>query len=67
MSQGLTGKRVMVTGGGGFLGQAVVRRIDRGCGKTFVPRSRDYDLRISRVSIARSWISIPTSSSISRP
>ncbi len=36
----------MVTGGGGFLGQAVVRRIKSGdAAETFVPRSRDYDLR----------------------
>jgi GDP-L-fucose synthase len=36
----------MVTGGGGFLGQAVVRRLAAG-GATdlFVPRSREYDLR----------------------
>jgi GDP-L-fucose synthase len=36
----------MVTGGGGFLGQAVVRRLEAG-GATdlFVPRSRNYDLR----------------------
>jgi GDP-L-fucose synthase len=36
----------MVTGGGGFLGQAVVRRLEAG-GATdiFVPRSREYDLR----------------------
>ncbi len=40
------GRRVMVTGGGGFLGSAVVRRL-RAAGATeiFVPRSRDYDLR----------------------
>ena len=40
------GRRVMVTGGGGFLGQAVVQRL-RAAGATeiFVPRSRDYDLR----------------------
>jgi GDP-L-fucose synthase len=43
----------MVTGGGGFLGQAVVRRL-RAAGATevFVPRSRDYDLR-TREGIAR--------------
>ena len=44
--QPLAGKRVMVTGGGGFLGQAVVARLERaGVTDIFVPRSRDYDLR----------------------
>ena len=39
-------RRVMVTGGGGFLGTAVVRRLEAaGATKIFVPRSRDYDLR----------------------
>jgi GDP-L-fucose synthase len=38
--------RVMVTGGGGFLGQAVVGRLRAaGADEIFVPRSRDYDLR----------------------
>ena len=42
----LAGRRVMVTGGGGFLGQAVVRRLERaGATEIFVPRSSDYDLR----------------------
>ncbi|MBI2775687.1 MAG: GDP-L-fucose synthase [Chloroflexi bacterium] len=36
----------MVTGGGGFLGSAVVRRLaEAGATEVFVPRSRDYDLR----------------------
>jgi GDP-L-fucose synthase len=40
------GRRVMVTGGGGFLGSAVVKRLeDGGATNMFVPRSRDYDLR----------------------
>ncbi len=39
-------KRVVVTGGGGFLGSAVVDTLaKRGCHAPFVPRSRDYDLR----------------------
>ena len=42
----LAGRRVMVTGGGGFLGQAVVRRLDEADpSEVFVPRSSDYDLR----------------------
>jgi GDP-L-fucose synthase len=40
------GRRVMVTGGGGFLGKAVVRRLEAdGARDIFVPRSREYDLR----------------------
>jgi GDP-L-fucose synthase len=36
----------MVTGGGGFLGGAVVRRLEAGgADQIFVPRSKDYDLR----------------------
>jgi GDP-L-fucose synthase len=39
-------RRVMVTGGGGFLGTAVVGRLRAGGARAvFVPRSRDYDLR----------------------
>jgi GDP-L-fucose synthase len=40
------GRRVMVTGGAGFLGSALVRRLEAaGATEIFVPRSRDYDLR----------------------
>jgi GDP-L-fucose synthase len=36
----------MVTGGGGFLGKAVVKRLESaGADEIFVPRSADYDLR----------------------
>ena len=36
----------MVTGGGGFLGKAVVHRLKAaGADRVFVPRSREYDLR----------------------
>lgn len=39
-------RRVMVTGGGGFLGRQVVATLhDRGAQEIFVPRSAEYDLR----------------------
>src|SRR5438445_3645412 len=38
-------KRVVVTGGAGFLGSFVVEKLgERGCGEVFVPRSKDYNL-----------------------
>ena len=41
-----TTRRVMVTGGAGFLGVWVVQRLrQRGCQSILVPRSKDYDLR----------------------
>jgi GDP-L-fucose synthase len=45
MSNYFTDKRVVVTGGAGFLGSFVVERLRAfGCKQVFVPRSREYDL-----------------------
>ncbi len=42
----LQDKRVVVTGGAGFLGSFVTERLrERGCKEVFVPRFKDYDLR----------------------
>jgi GDP-L-fucose synthase len=38
-------KRVLITGGAGFLGSFVVEKLrERGCKEIFVPRSKDYNL-----------------------
>jgi GDP-L-fucose synthase len=38
-------KRVLITGGAGFLGSFVIERLkNRGCKNIFIPRSKDYDL-----------------------
>jgi GDP-L-fucose synthase len=48
-----SGKRVIVTGGAGFLGSFVVEGLRaRGCREVFVPRASEYDLR-ERAQIER--------------
>jgi GDP-L-fucose synthase len=52
MSSFWHGKRVVVTGGAGFLGSFVVERIQRAGATTFVPRSAEYDL-VDRGAVRR--------------
>ena len=41
----LADKRIVVTGGAGFLGSNVIKKLEeRGCKEIFIPRSKDYNL-----------------------
>src|SRR5882724_3431174 len=52
MSTFWSGKRIVVTGGGGFLGSFVVERLEREGASVFVPRSAEYDL-VDRAAVRR--------------
>jgi GDP-L-fucose synthase len=55
MANGVTGKRIMLTGGAGFLGQRVRERLEAaGAGEVVVPRRGDYDLT-DAAAVARAY------------
>lgn len=49
----MKGKKIMVTGGSGFLGSHVVEQFkEQGCSDLIIPRSRQYDLRNQSVTFS---------------
>jgi GDP-L-fucose synthase len=55
MADGVTGKRIMLTGGAGFLGENVRKRLDEaGAAEVVVPRRAQYDLTESE-AVARAY------------
>ncbi len=55
MADGVTGKRIMLTGGAGFLGDRVRERLEvAGAAEIFIPRRADYDLT-DAAAVARAY------------
>ena len=61
-----SGKRITVTGGAGFLGQHVVKRLESYGANVFVPRQRDYNL-VSLDACMRCLLEHPCDFCFTRP